>query len=314
MGISHSTEPNEVKKFLIEMKLEHYYKKFAEDGWTTMKSLRHITEKDLVETIGMKRGFAVQVLDKISEMQQNTVNINQNIKNETKTKSASGLKTIVTTDMINTTEQLEIFKNKSTDKFILRNATTHGITRLDVKREMIIGLFDKHMLSHSKVCVIYFSKIAEDSESDNEEDEKDALEGISLGSAINTLFDTYNETMAVRLFQFELFINKNKENILSITGPDKVTGAYTCKQFYAVKTTMNKLIEIGRDAMNNHGSYNYVLNNCRYFTTSYLEAVKAQTEPVKLKASANDVTDALKPYEIELPGVIEREYSGEKSI
>eukprot|EP01084_Bolivina_argentea_P143595 252110_1 len=301
MGTSQSKEKNEVQVFLAEMNLDGYYKKLAADGWTTMETLMHITEKDLVDGVGMKRGFAIQVLNKLRKIEPLTAQQKPN----TKTKAQSGITNTINNETIKTnakTEQLAIFKNKITDKFVLRNATTHGITRLKAKREMIIGLFDKHMFSHSKVCVVYFSKIAAHDEIDEEKEEKyemdEDVEGIPLGVAIASLLSGPAKTiMAPRLFQFELFINENKENILSVTGPEKLPEGYTCKQFYAIKSTMNNLIDIGRNVMNNHGKYNYVLNNCRYFTSSYLELVKAETDSVKLKADANDISKALEPYE-----------------
>eukprot|EP01084_Bolivina_argentea_P290519 499049_1 len=266
-----------------------------------MNILKHITEKDLVESIGMKRGFALQVLDKLNNIQETTSAQDTDVKTQEK----SGLTHTIQNATNIITEQAEIFKNKFTDKFVLKNGTTEGITRLDAQREMIIGLFDKHIFSHSKVCVVYFSRIKwEDlDETDEKKIEKidcmhdDICEGILLGEAINDILGPKQiGSMAPRLFQFELFTNENKENVLSITGPEKMPKGYKCKQFYAVKSTMNKLIEIGKNVMNNHGKYNYVYNNCRYFTSSYLDAVKTETEPIKLKANTKDITDALVPY------------------
>eukprot|EP01084_Bolivina_argentea_P271344 461678_1 len=182
MGTSKSTEKNEVQQFLAEMNLEKYYQKFSADGWTTMEVLKHITEKDLVESIGMKRGFALQVLIKINKMQPQKAEQEHNMES----KIESGLTNTINEITIARTEQLEILKSKSSDKFILRNAITQGITRLSVQREMIIG--------------------------------------IPLGKAITGLLHSKSMVMAPRLFQFELFINENKENILSITGPEKLPG------------------------------------------------------------------------------------------
>eukprot|EP01084_Bolivina_argentea_P271345 461679_1 len=222
MGTSKSTEKNEVQQFLAEMNLEKYYQKFSADGWTTMEVLKHITEKDLVESIGMKRGFALQVLIKINKMQPQKAEQEHNMES----KIESGLTNTINEITIARTEQLEILKSKSSDKFILRNAITQGITRLSVQREMIIGLFDKHMFSHSKFCVVYFSRIAAGvGDIKEEEDETaDDIEGIPLGKAITGLLHSKSMVMAPRLFQFELFINENKENILSITGPEKLPG------------------------------------------------------------------------------------------
>ena len=100
-----------------------------------------------------------------------------------------------------------------TSNFIFDNQIKDEITRMDIKRQMIIATFDKHSLSHSCVRLIYFS-----------------------------YNNDYNKRLMVRIFKIDLWIAAQNDHRLSIKGPlytrSDIDG-YKCKEYFEIQTSMN---------------------------------------------------------------------------
>eukprot|EP01084_Bolivina_argentea_P259305 437494_1 len=136
---------------------------------------------------------------------------------------------------------------ENTSKFILKEMIEQKITRFGCNRQLILGMFTQGPFSHSSLWVIYFSKWNARAK----------------------------QKLLSRAFRIDLFKNEKKENILYIAGPGQVIAAgYDCKELYIIVDSMNGLIDIAKETMEKHGKYDYLFNNCRHFTNTFLNNIK----------------------------------------
>ena len=136
------------------------------------------------------------------------------------------------------------------DNFVFKNSKLNReISRMDSRRPMILALFDKGSLDHSKVRLIYFSKI---------------------------LRHKIRPKLLVRVFSIDMYIDiESGKNVLSIEGPLLArffVDGYKCKKYFSVSNLcMNDLIDIAQVTMSQHGEYNKITNNCRSFSQKLME-------------------------------------------
>ena len=124
-----------------------------------------------------------------------------------------------------------------------------GITRMDLSREMLIGIWDHPKMTemHQIVFINYFSEV--------------------------TSKATNKSVIAPRTFSIELLTNGNDARV-AIRGPISDLRGYSCKDFYVINATMNQLIDIGKETINAHGEYKHYTNNCRHFAKNFLRNVR----------------------------------------
>ena len=138
---------------------------------------------------------------------------------------------------------------------------------MDLRRPMILGMFDKGALDHSKVRLIYFSKM---------------------------LRIKQRAKLLVRVFSIDLYIDKESDkNILSIEGPLSsnvcVNKNYKCKKYFTVSNlSINDLINISQQTMDTHGKYNHATNNCRDFSKKLMENINTQSSNVNSQNSVKN--------------------------
>ena len=149
--------------------------------------------------------------------------------------------------------------------YILSNKSNASLTRMECNREMVIGCWTQGNWGHSSIFICYFSEF----------ERKKKLIG--------------------RVFCIELFTT-NTDTILSIKGPLYNTRNYSCKQFYMIHSNMDRLIDIAKQTMKQHGKYRYWTNNCRHFTENYLKNVKTQFHLLGLAISTSDMNQYLRAY------------------
>eukprot|EP00483_Globobulimina_turgida_P009765 UN09784 len=149
-------------------------------------------------------------------------------------------------------------------KFILQDQTKNSITRLNFTRELLIGRWEAKLI-HTSVFICYFSRIS--------------------------------SKLVARVFCVELLLeSESKKNILSIKGPIYSTRDYKCKEFYIAHTSMSTLIKIAKNTMNLHGKYEYLGNNCRHFTNSFLKNIKKSCQLLKVDTSCAIVNEYIHKY------------------
>ena len=75
--------------------------------------------------------------------------------------------------------------------------------------------------------------------------------------------------LLLRTFSIELYYNeRNKRNILSIHGPlyNINLKEYKCiKCFELSNVSINYFIQVAKETMNDHGTYEFFFNNCRHY-------------------------------------------------
>lgn len=142
-----------------------------------------------------------------------------------------------------------------------------GKTRIDNKRPLLIGMFEKHSLSHASVRVIYF-------------DER-----------YLTVKEKTQRSLMVRIFILELFVKqekvKNNQVILSIKGPIynlKDVFSYYCKTFYPLNTSISNIMQTAKLTMENYTKYSLIFNNCRHFSQQLINTIeKSENQETKQK-------------------------------
>lgn len=125
------------------------------------------------------------------------------------------------------------------------------ISRMNLRRPMILALFDKGSLDHSKVRLIYFTKI---------------------------IRRKAKPKLLVRILSIDLFVDsKSYKNVLSIEGPlsqSMLIDNYKCKKYFSISNLcINDLIKVAQKTMSNHGEYNLLTNNCRDYSKKLMENV-----------------------------------------
>eukprot|EP01084_Bolivina_argentea_P259157 437184_1 len=171
--------------------------------------------------------------------------------------------------------------DSSSYNFVYHNETNSSITRLSLDREMIIGIWEKGMIGHSSMFICYFSKPC-----------------LAM-----------KRYLAVRVFCIELFVKKDtRENVLSIKGPVYETRDYKCKKFYVIHANMDKLVQHARETVADHGQYDYIWNNCKHFSKSYLENVKTRCSGTEVSLSYQILNEYIHKYSAQKESASERLY------
>ena len=172
-----------------------------------------------------------------------------------------------------------------------KDDTMKGITDLQVKRPMIMAMFSKNKISHSKVRLIYFSQIPKNDK---------------INPYTNKMHKNYKPLLLVRVFSIELRfsideITKERKNLLRIAGlliNTKDIHEYPCDKFVLLGTdnndddamnhnansSMQDLIEIAEKTINGRGAYNRYLNNCRHFSIDFMKNVEKKYQRKSVKS------------------------------
>ena len=196
-----------------------------------------------------------------SDMQDNGINlVNNNDIDDTNDNSGNIYKNDSDDNGARNGDEIKInnVNGLKCDNFEFVNRIDNSISRMDLRRPMILGMFDKGSLDHSKIRLIYFSKVLKKN---------------------NNYNNSNNNELLVRVFSIDLYKNsENGNNILSIEGPlseNVYFDNYKCKKYFTISNmSINDLIDIAKETMEKHGKYNVLLNNCRDYSKQLMENVE----------------------------------------
>ena len=152
----------------------------------------------------------------------------------------------------------------------MKNGIQEGITRMDLSREILIGIWDHPKMTkmHQVVFINYISEVTSET--------------------------TNKSVIAPRTFSIELLMEQNeRRHRVGIRGPISELRGYSCKDFYVINATMNQLIDIGKKTINAHGEYETYTNNGRCFAMNLLKNVRKEIQPAPMSVSSKRLTEWL---------------------
>ena len=157
-------------------------------------------------------------------------------------------------------------------------------TDLDAERTLIVGMFEQHQFSHSSVRIIYFDKFQRSSslpikiKGKAREARKGSNDNINNNSNLHKAMLKHQKYLVIRIFILQLLVDKKNDSkvILQIKGPlynRKDLAKYESKEYYQLKTSVQKIIETAKSTMSEYTNYSTIFNNCRHFSQQLIDNV-----------------------------------------